>query len=200
MMMENYSSGPMRLIEEPKKPLAMHPKKFALWIFLATVVMLFASLTSAYLVRRANGDWEVFELPSLFYWSSFLVMLSSVTMHLAYRAAKQNILQRTKLMAGITSAIGLLFLVAQGMGLGQLVAKGVHFSFDHPAGSFVYVLAGLHGAHLISGVIFLLIVWNSARQLKITSKNSAQIEMCATYWHFLGGLWLYLFAFLLYFR
>jgi len=190
----------MRLIEEPKKPLAMHPKKFAMWLFLATVIMLFASLTSAYIVRRANGDWEVFDLPGFFYVSSFIIVVSSFTMQLAYWMAKKDRLTKVKLWTTVTTFLGVAFVVTQLMGWNDLINNEVHFSFDHPAGSFVYVLSGLHGLHLISAVIFLVMVWISANKMKIGSKNLAQIEMCSTYWHFLGGLWLYLFFFLLYFR
>lgn len=198
--MENFSTGQMRLVEEPKKPLAMNPKKFAMWLFLASVIMLFASLTSAYVVRRANGDWEVFALPLMFYFSSVIIVISSVTMHLAYWSAKHDQLTRVKLYTTITAALGAIFVATQLMGWNELVANGVHFSFDHPAGSFVYVLSGVHGVHLVSAIIFLVIVWASANKMKISSKNLAQIEMCTTYWHFLGGLWLYLFIFLTYFR
>jgi cytochrome c oxidase subunit 3 len=190
----------MRLVEEPKKPLAMHPKKFAMWLFLATVIMLFASLTSAYVVRRADGNWQLFDLPSMFYVSSIVIILSSIAMHLAYWSAKQNKSARVKLWISVTALLGIAFMVIQLLGWGQLINNRIHFSGGNPSASFVYVLSGLHGVHLISAVVFLVIVWNSARQLKIDVKNLAQIEMCATYWHFLGGLWLYLFVFLLYFR
>jgi cytochrome c oxidase subunit 3 len=200
MMMEDYSSGPMRLIEEPKKPLAMHPKKFAMWLFLATVIMLFASLTSAYIVRRADGNWQLFDLPSLFYTTSIIIIISSITMHLSYMAAKKDKAAGVKMWITITAVLGVAFLVGQWYGWQDLISNRIHLAGGNPSGSFVYVLTGLHGAHLISAVVFLLIVWNSASKLRINSKNLAQIEMCATYWHFLGGLWLYLFAFLTYFR
>lgn len=189
----------MRIVEEPKKPLSMHPKKFALWLFLATVVMIFASMTSAYIVRRADGDWKVFDLPSLFYWTSIIIVVSSITMHLAYMNAKRDKLGQTKLWVTITAILGLAFLIGQFYAWGQLVASDVYF-VGNPSESFVYVLSGLHGLHLVSAVIFLLIVWNSARQGRIGSGSLAQIEMCVTYWHFLGGLWLYLFVFLSYYR
>jgi cytochrome c oxidase subunit III len=198
--MENFSNSQMRLIEEPKKPLAMHPKKFAMWLFLASVIMLFASLTSAYIVRRADGNWQVFDLPSMFYGSSLIIILSSLTMHLSYRSAKKNNPSAVKTWVTVTAILGIAFLIGQLIGWQQLVGNSIHFSGGNPSASFVYVLSGLHGVHLVSAVIFLSIVWNSARQLKIDSKNLAQIEMCTTYWHFLGGLWLYLFVFLLYFR
>ena len=198
--MEEVSSNQMRLVEEPKRPLAMHPKKFAMWLFLATVVMLFASLTSAYIVRRADGNWQIFDLPSMFFVSSIVIILSSIAMQLGYWSAKHNDSEKIKMWVTLTALLGLTFMVLQLMGWGQLIDNRIHFSGGNPSASFVYVLSGLHGAHLISAVIFLSIVWNSARQLKINSKNLAQIEMCTTYWHFLGGLWLYLFVFLLYFR
>ena len=198
--MENYSASQMRLIEEPKKPMAMHPKKFAMWLFLASVIMLFAAWTSAYLVRRADGNWQVFDLPSMFYTSSLIIILSSIAMHMSYASAKKDNPNQVKIWVTITAVLGLLFLVAQLIGWQQLINNRIHFSGGNPSASFVYVLSGMHGVHLISAVIFLGVVWNSARQLKISSKNLAQIEMCTTYWHFLGALWLYLFVFLLYFR
>lgn len=189
----------MRIVEEPKKPLSMHPKKFALWLFLATVVMIFASLTSAYIVRRADGDWKIFELPSLFYWTSLIIVISSLTMQLAYHNARKDNLEKVKGWVTVTAILGLFFLIGQFYAWGQLVASDVYF-VGNPSESFVYVLSGLHGLHLISAVIFLLIVWNSARLGTIGSGNLARIEMCVTYWHFLGGLWLYLFVFLSYYR
>jgi cytochrome c oxidase subunit 3 len=189
----------MRIVEEPKKPLSMHPKKFAMWLFLSTVVMIFASLTSAYIVRRADGDWKVFELPSLFLWTSLIIVASSVTMHMSYLNAKKDELSKVKSWISVTLMLGLLFLVGQFYAWGQLVASDVYF-VGNPSESFVYVLSGLHGLHLISAVIFLLIVWNAARKGTIGSANLARIEMCVTYWHFLGGLWLYLFVFLSYYR
>ena len=190
----------MRLIEEPKRTLSMHPKKFAMWLFLATVMMLFASLTSAYIVRRADGNWQVFDLPIMFYVSSLVIVISSITMQLAFFSARQDNPGRVKLWVTVTTILGIAFLITQMLGWDQLIDNQIHFSGGNPSASFVYVLSGLHGLHLISAVVFLIIVWNSARQLKIQANNRAQIEMCTTYWHFLGGLWLYLFIFLLYFR
>jgi cytochrome c oxidase subunit 3 len=198
--MENYSSSQMRLIEEPRKPMAMHPKKFAMWLFLASVIMLFAAWTSAYLVRRADGNWQIFDLPSMFYVSSLIIILSSISMQVGYYSAKKDNASTVKIWVTVTAILGLMFLITQLIGWQQLINNRIHFSGGNPSASFVYVLSGMHGVHVISAVVFLVIVWNSARQLKINSKNLAQIEMCATYWHFLGALWLYLFIFLLYFR
>ena len=194
--MSKQAMSEMRIVEEPKKVLSMHPKKFAMWLFMATVVMLFASWTSAYIVRQAEGNWLFFELPVLFYYSTAVIVISSVSMQWAYFEAKKNNLDRVRTLVVVTAALGLGFLVFQLLGWAQLVAQSVYF-VGNPSGSFVYVITGVHGLHVISAVIFLLIVLNSAVRKRIHSGNMAQMEMCTTYWHFLGILWVYLFIFLL---
>jgi len=188
-----------KIVEEPKKPISMHPKKFAMWLFIGSVAMLFAAFTSAYIVRQAEGNWLYFDLPNLFYITSGVILLSSVTLQWAYWEAKKDNLDRVKLLVGITSFLGVTFLVGQMMAWSELVDHSVYL-VGNPSGSFIYILTGLHGAHLISGIVFLLIVLNSTFKFKIHSKNLAQLEMCLTYWHFLGGLWLYLFVFLILYR
>jgi len=185
----------MKIVEEPRKPLAMNPKKFALWLFMATVVMLFASWTSAYIVRQAEGNWQFFELPGIFTFSTGIILISSITMQIGYFATKSNNRGRLQLMLIITAVLGVLFLVAQVLGWGDLVSKSVYF-VGNPSGSFVYVITGFHGLHIVSALIFLLIVMRSASRDLIHSGNLAQIEMCTTYWHFLGFLWVYLYIFL----
>lgn len=177
----------------------MHPKKFAMWLFLASVGMLFAAFTSAYIVRQAEGNWVYFELPKLFYYTTFIILLSSVTMQWAYGSAKKDNLDRVKLLVAVTSILGIVFLAGQVLAWGELVRMSVYL-VGNPSGSFLYVLTGLHGLHLVSAIIFLLVVLNSTWKYKVHSKNLAQMEMCTTYWHFLSGLWLYLFVFLLLYR
>lgn len=194
--MDKQLSGEMRIVEEPRKVLSMHPKKFALWLFMASVLMLFASWTSAYIVRQAEGNWLFFELPAVFTFSTVVIVLSSVTMQMGYAAAKGNRLDRLKRLVLVTAVLGMVFLVLQVMGWGQLVSQSVYF-VGNPSGSFVYVITGFHGLHIVSALIFLLIVLKSAARQRIHSANMAQMEMCTTYWHFLGFLWVYLFIFLL---
>ncbi len=189
----------MRIVEEAKKPLSMNPKKFGMWLFLATVIMIFASLTSAYIVRRADGNWKLFELPSLFYWTSGIIILSSVSMQLAYYDFKKLNTGRVKFWISATVVLGLVFLLGQFYAWKQLVQSDIYF-VGNPSESFVYVLSGLHGLHLVSALIFLLIVWRAVNKGLTPLKGQTQIEMCVTYWHFLGGLWLYLFAFLSLYR
>lgn len=194
--MSKQATGEMRIVEEPKKVLAMHPKKFALWLFMASVLMLFASWTSAYIVRQAEGNWLFFDLPTTFYYSTLIIVLSSVTMQLGYFAAKRDLTDRVRTLVLATAIMGVVFLVLQVWGWSQLVSNSVYF-VGNPSGSFVYVITGVHGLHIVSAVIFVLVVLQSAVKGRTNSKNMAQIEMCTTYWHFLGGLWVYLFIFLL---
>src|SRR5215467_10454383 len=116
----------LRLVEEPKKPLAMHPKKFGMWLFMASVMMLFMALTSAYIVRQAEGNWVYFELPSLFYVTSAVIVVSSVTMQLTYFAAKKDNLSSAKTMIILTSVLGISFLVGHFLGWTQLVANSIY--------------------------------------------------------------------------
>jgi len=186
----------LRIVEEAKRPLAMHPKKFALWLFIVTVIMIFAALTSAYIVRQADGNWLIFELPDLFLVTTGIILVSSGTMHWAYRSVKRDSLESAKLAIAITTILGISFLVGQFQAWGELVKNNVHL-VGNPSGSFVYVISGLHGLHIIGGVVFLIVVLISIFQYKVHSKNLLRVEMCATYRHFLDGLWLYLFVFLL---
>ncbi|MFZ2905002.1 MAG: cytochrome c oxidase subunit 3 [Cyclobacteriaceae bacterium] len=186
----------MKIVEEANQPLAMNPKKFAMWLFCVSVVMVFGALTSAYIVRQAEGNWSEFDLPVLFWVNTVVILVSSVSLHWAYLAAKQDRLETLKIALIITTILGGSFLVGQFMGWVDLVNQRVYW-VGNPSGSFVYVLSGLHGLHIIGGVVYLLIVLKSTFQYKVHSKSLNQIEMCVTYWHFLGGLWLYLFVFLL---
>ncbi|RAV98581.1 cytochrome c oxidase subunit 3 [Pseudochryseolinea flava] len=190
----------IKIVEEAKKPIAMHPKKFALWLFIATVVMVFAALTSAYIVRQSNGSWLVFDLPNMFWVNTAIILASSLTMHWAYVSAKQDKIDVTKLAITLTTILGTAFLVGQFFAWGQLVDNQIYLRGKDAtavSGSFLYVISWLHWLHVISGVVVLVVSTTSVFRLKANSKNLLGLEMCATYWHFLDVLWLYLFVFLL---
>ena len=187
----------IRIVEEASKPIGMNPKKFALWLFMATVIMLFAAWTSAYIVKRGDIGWTEIIVPVQFWVNTGIILASSVSMIWAVRAARKDKLETVKLALSITTILGIAFVVGQLLAFREMVALKEHFTGGNVSHSFVYVLSGAHGLHLISGVVFLLIVMVSTFKYKVHSKNMNQIEMCATYWHFLGGLWLYLFVFLL---
>jgi cytochrome c oxidase subunit 3 len=189
----------IKIVEEASNQRAMNPKKFAMWLFIVSASMVFAAFTSAYLVRRAAGNWFEFELPSMFYVTTAIILLSSVTMHWAYLSAKRNSLEMTKVAISITTVLGIAFFVGQWFAWGALVRENVYL-VGNPSGSFVYVLSGFHMLHIVGGLVFLLIVLVATFKFKVHSKRMTQMELCATYWHFLDVLWLYLFGFLLLYR
>lgn len=186
----------LQLVEEPGRTLSMNPKKFMMWLIISSIVMLFAAMTSAYIVRQAEGNWLDFKLPSIFVTTTGIIMLSSITLQWAYSLIKKDDLVRGKWAVAITIVLGLIFLVGQVMGWGALVNSDVYF-VGNPSGSFLYVLTGLHGFHLIAGLIFLVVVFVGIIRYKIHSRNIVTMELGLTFWHFLSGLWLYLYIFLL---
>ncbi len=185
--------------EEAKPTFSFNPKKFMLWLAIASITMSFAGWTSAYLVRRAEGNWLEFEIPMIFWYSTGVLLISSIFMHLSVRAAKKDQFGPLKTAISITFALGLVFLYLQVQGFYELVSQKLYL-VGNPAVSFFDVLIFIHGLHVISGLIVLIVSFVSAWQMKIHSKNRNRIEMAAMYWHFLDGLWLYLFVFLLNFR
>lgn len=177
--------------------LSMNPRKFLLWLGIVSIIMMFAAFTSAYLVRRAEGNWLEFGVPLIFTYSTIVLLLSSISMHYAYWAAKKDFFAQLRIAISVTFVLGIIFLVMQFLGWKELVKNNV-FLVGNPSGSFFYVLSGLHGLHIISALIVLIFALTSAFKLKIHAKQLNQIELCVTYWHFLDLLWLYLFVFILY--
>jgi cytochrome c oxidase subunit 3 len=174
-------------------------EKILLWIGIASIVMLFAGLTSGYVVRYYEGNWKLFEIPTVFYISTLLIVVSSVTMQLALRAIKKDQKKAAKNFLIITLGLGLAFVFTQFLGWSALVDNKVFF-VGNPSESFFYALSGLHLAHLAFGIIGLMITSGKSVMEKYNSNNYLGISLCATYWHFLDGLWLYLFVFLAIFR
>ena len=189
----------IKLVENPIRPLSVHPLKFALWLFIVSIVMIFASLTSAFIVKQGEGNWLEYNLPSMFWVTTAIIFASSLLLQWGYYAAKQNQYKKLTLLLASTTFLGLAFLVGQWLSWGQLVSMDVYF-VGNPSGSFVYVLTGLHAFHLISGIVFLIVVLLSSFKNTIHSGNLVRMEMCVTYWHFLGALWVYLFVFLIFYH
>lgn len=178
-----------------RRAMGMNPSKFIVWLFIVSITMLFAALTSAYIVKQSGGEWLNFNLPGMFWITSTIILVSSITMQLALKSAKEDRFNGLKTYLILTALLGVAFLFGQYQSWKQLVDIDVYF-VGNPAGSFMYVLTGLHAVHIISGLIFLLVIIGSSFKLKIHSRSLVRIQMCTTYWHFLGGLWLYLFLFL----
>lgn len=198
-MMGKSMAADIRIVEEARKPKSMNPKKFAMWLFIVSVMMLFGAWTSAYIVKRGEPGWSSFELPLQFWLNTGIMIASSVTMIWAQRSARKDNLEQTKMALAMTTALGIAFLIGQWLAWEKMVEMNYYFagSGSNSSSSFIYVLTGFHGLHIVSGVVFLVLVLIAAFKFKVHSRSMLKIEMCSTYWHFLGGLWLYLFVFLL---
>ena len=129
----------LHISEIPRNTRSMNPKMFILWLFMTTIIMLFAAFTSAYIVRQSEGNWVVFELPMMFYYSTGILLISSFTIHFAYISAKRDNLNAVKLATIVTFILGIAFVLMQYVGWGSLVEQGVYF-VGNPSGSFLKLL------------------------------------------------------------
>lgn len=170
---------------------------------MGSIVMVFAALTSAYVVSKSRPDWLVdFQMPSAFSWSTIAIVLSSITFHLAKNAIKKDERAKTTMLLWITLVLGFLFVYFQTVGFGQFVEQGYFFtgSESNITTSFLYVIVLAHIAHLAGGIISLFVIIYNHYKQKYNSSQSVGIELGLMYWHFLDVLWIYLFLFFTFYK
>lgn len=174
-------------------------KKFALWLFIIASFMIFASLSSGFIVYTASGIDKGLKviLPNAFILSTVLIVASSVSMHLAFRAAKRIDYAKQKLFLLITILLGVGFFFSQFHAWSVLIEQGVYFVNYNASQSFIYVFTGFHLAHIIAGVIVLLIVLLHKLGKLTQARNIFRMELASLFWHFLDILWIYIYVFLL---
>ncbi len=179
----------------------IHPYKFALMVGCTAILMMFAALTSAYVVRQAAGNWLEFSLPGAFAVSTILIVLSSLALHGSYKAFKKGNEYGYKALLVAAFVLGISFLVAQYMGWEALKDSGVPFALN-PSGDFVYAISWFHAAHVAAGIAVLAVAMVHAfgLQFKSSAKRKLRFELSLIYWHFVDFLWIYLFAFLSLYR
>ena len=177
--------------------------KLLLWFAMISMVMMFAGLTSAYVVSSSRKDWlKDFEMPAAFIISTLVIILSSITFHLAGKSIKANNRSVTTIWLLSTLGLGILFVVFQFLGFNQIIQNGYFFtgSESNVTTSFLYIVVILHLAHLFGGLIALLIIIYNHFKQKYNSTQTLGIELGAMYWHFLDFLWICLFFFLYFFK
>ncbi len=177
----------------------MHPHKFTMWLAIGTIIMLFAGLTSAYIVKRNQPNWNIFELPKIFYYSTAVILFSSLTLQIATRYFKERAMKQYRIFICITALLGTAFITMQFMGFQALREMGLSLD-GNVAGSFIYVIAGTHAVHVLGGVIALIVIFLKAFFGRVKSYSSVPLEVIGTYWHFVDVLWIYLFVFLMLMR
>ena len=177
--------------------------KLILGFAMVSMTMMFAGLTSAFVVSKSRADWlKDFEMPMAFFLSTAVIICCSVTFHMAKVAIKKDNRSAVTLWLLLTLALGTLFVVLQFMGFGQIVAGGHYFtgSGSSITTTFLYVVAMAHLVHLFGGIISLLVIIYNHFKQKYNSGQTLGIELGAMYWHFLDFLWVYLFLFLYFFK
>jgi len=166
------------------------------WILLTAIIMLFAGLSSAYIVLRGVPSWQNIELPSMLWPNTAILLLSSLAIEFSKRAIRRSDLQSMKRWLGIGGILGLAFLAGQLAAWRQLVNAGVYLPSTLQS-SFFYILTGLHGLHLLGGIVALGIVLVMALKNRLSAFRHEPLKLCATYWHVMDALWIYLFLMLL---
>lgn len=171
-------------------------RKVVLWVSMVSMVMLFAGLTSGYLVRRFEGNWESIDIPMAFFASTAVIIFSSISMNLALSAVKRGDMGGVRTWLQVTLGLGIAFAFCQFLGYHTLNANGIFFTGANVSGSFFFTITGLHLAHLAGGIIALLVANTKALLGRYDKDNYLGLSLLTTYWHFLDGLWIYLFVFL----
>ncbi len=175
-----------------------------LWIGMASMAMAFIGLTSGYIVSRsalmARNIWMNFEIPSAFYTSTAIIILSSVLMVFVTRMAKKGHVSTLGIFGVL--ALGIVFTILQFVGWNELTDSGVYFtgSESNTSGSWFYVITWFHLLHIVAGIIVLLVTGIKASMGKYSKGDVLGIEMASIFWHFLDALWIYLFLFLSFIR
>jgi cytochrome c oxidase subunit 3 len=175
------------------------------WVALASIVMLFTSLSSAYIVRSASAfDWFPLAVPRVMFAGTLCIMLSSVALEFARRKLKQSFHEAYARYLLLTALLGMAFLVSQLLAWRQLARQGIYLA-SNPYSSFFYLLTGTHGVHLLGGLFALGFVWLHSRRQQsadpdFIARRQARADAVAIYWHFMDGLWIYLFLLLFLWR
>lgn len=167
---------------------------------IGSIIMMFAGLTSAYIVKSQQAAWQEIKTPQVFWFSTSAILLSSLTIQMALRSFKQREMNRYRRLMAVTVLLGAAFVVFQSIGFQQLWNSGIQFKGVAGAGQFLYVIFGLHGLHVLGGVIALMVMFLKAFFGKTKTYSSTGLEVAATYWHFVDVLWIYLLIFFILIR
>jgi cytochrome c oxidase subunit 3 len=178
--------------------------RIGVWVGLASIAMMFTSLSSAYIVRSGTAvDWLPLRVPRVMFVSTALILISSVTIEIARRKLKHSFAEAYSKYLLLTGILGLAFLSSQLIAWRQLASQGIYVS-THPHSSFFYLLTGAHAVHIAGGLLALTILWLRSRpkldKPGLAATRQATADAVSIYWHFMDGLWIYLFLLLFLWR
>jgi heme/copper-type cytochrome/quinol oxidase subunit 3 len=178
-------------------------KKMMLWFGIISLSMSFAGLTSAYVISKERPDWLTdFEIPMAFYISLAVIVLSSLTIHLAKTNIKKGNNAAGMWLLVATLILGSVFVYLQFLGFSQIIANGYYFTGSESTitTSFIYLVVLMHMAHIAAGLISIMVVIYNHYKLKYSNGKTLGVELAATFWHFVDILWIYLFLFFYFVR
>ena len=178
-------------------------KKMMLWFGMASLIMGFAGWTSAYIVSSTREDWLIdFELPSAFIFSSIMIVLSSLTYIQAKKAVEKNKQKLGTQFLIVTLLLGVGFIIVQFIGFSQMIGQGYYFTgpTSNITMSYIFLIAAVHIAHVVAGLISLLVVLYNQMSGKYVPGSLLGMELGASFWHFLDILWIYLVLFFYFYR
>jgi len=170
-----------------------------MWLFIFTSFMFFAALTSGFIVYSGGSTSRGIKiiLPHAFMYSTGVIILSSVTLFIASRAAKQLQFAKQRLFLWISAFLGIAFFAIQIYGWSVLVSMGVHFVNANASQSFIYVFTGMHLLHIIGGLGLIFHALSGSYRNVGQVKNLFRMEFASIFWHFVDIIWIYLYVFLL---
>ncbi|WP_419699870.1 cytochrome c oxidase subunit 3 [Mucilaginibacter sp. NFX135] len=189
----------MAQIQKDNDRLDLAPKKFNMWIFIFTSFMFFAALTSGFIVYSGGkGHGLNVIMPDAFKYSTAVIIISSITLFLASKAAKQLQFAKQRLFLWLTFALGVAFFAIQVYAWYVLTYKmNVYLTDPNASRSFVYIFTGMHLLHIIAAILLLLNTLIGTYKNIPQVRNLFKMEMTSIFWHFLGIIWIYLYVFLL---
>jgi len=170
-------------------------QRFLMYLYIVSVIMIFGGLTSAVMVSSAESDWQRFQMPSIFLVNTIVIFISSITLHWAVGAAKRNRMSQVQTGLWITTLLGIAFLFGQILGYQQLVSMGVYL-VGNTSGSYLYIITGMHGLHIIGALIASIVLLIKAIRYRLSADKSHGLQNFAIFWHALDFIWIYLFVFL----
>ncbi|MEO6819482.1 MAG: cytochrome c oxidase subunit 3 [Ginsengibacter sp.] len=173
-----------------------NPLKYIMWVTCASIVMMFAGLSSAFIVKRNQANWISFDIPQIFYYSTAVIIISSITIILCRKAFINRQIAQYKAWLFVTMLLGISFIIMQYIGFEQLWASGITLT-RNVAFSFLYVIVGLHAIHVFAGVVAIIIIYIQSLNTQKKLYSSLSIDLMNTYWHFVDFLWIYLLIFLI---
>ncbi|PSR05265.1 MAG: cytochrome c oxidase subunit III [Bacteroidetes bacterium SW_11_45_7] len=182
------------------------PFKFLLYTLLGALAILFIALSFSLLYAKTTGDLSSLQLPAIFHANTVIILMSSAAMYHAVRSLKQDDVIQYRWGLGVTFGLGLAFIGFQFLGWRELFQMGYSF-VKSPSGSYLYLISGIHALHIVAGLIALGIFFGKAlyqqkdpvQELLFLSDPAqpTKVGLLSTYWHFVDGLWLYLYCFFL---